>query len=291
MNCCICEIAKVWGPPDGRPVFALHGWLDNAATFDALIPLLPKNLRIVAVDTAGHGLSDHYPPDIAYNFFDCLVAIERLAGLLKWKKFSFIGHSMGAAMGMLYAGVFPEKVDTLVCLDLARAEVTRPKTVGYRLRKTTEKLLKYEAAIVAGPEKPFSYDAAIERSITGSFGSLDKNACHLLFKRGLKKVDGGHVFRRDRRLMAAPLTLTPKEDQLEMAKEVTANVLVIKFAQGPDFESPENFMEHVKTLKTKAKNVRYVEVEGAHHVHLTHPDRIATIISEFFNAPSSGGIP
>lgn len=271
-------------------MFALHGWLDNAGTFDTLIPLLPQNLRIIAVDTAGHGLSDHYPPDIAYNFFDCLVAIERLAGLLKWNQFSFIGHSMGAAMAMLYAGVFPEKVDTLVCLDLARAEATRPNTVGYRLRKTVGKLLKYEAAIVAGPEKPFSYDVAVEKSITGSFGSLDKKACNVLFKRGLKKNDNGYVLRRDRRLMAAPLTLTPKEDQLEMAKEVTANVLVIKFASGPQFESPENFMEHVETLKTKAKNVRYVEVEGAHHVHLTHPERIATIVSDFFIAPSSGGI-
>ncbi|XP_032778063.1 serine hydrolase-like protein isoform X1 [Daphnia magna] len=279
--------AKTWGPPDGRPVFALHGWLDNAGTFDTLIPLLPKSLRIVAVDTAGHGLSDHYPPDIAYNFFDCLVAIERLAGLLKWKKFSLIGHSMGAAMSMLYAGVFPEKVDTLVCLDLARAEVTRPETVGLRLRKTVGKLLKYEAAIVAGPEKPFTYEVAIEKSISGSFGSLNRNACELLFKRGLKQVDGGYVFRRDRRLMAAPLTLTPKEDQLAMAREVTANVLIIKFAQGPDFESRDNFMEHVENLKTKAKNVFFVEVDGTHHVHLTNPNRVASIISDFLNAPSS----
>lgn len=42
---------KIWGPPDGHPVLALHGWLDNAGTFDTLIPLLPPNLRIVAVDT------------------------------------------------------------------------------------------------------------------------------------------------------------------------------------------------------------------------------------------------
>lgn len=90
--------AKMWGPTDGQPVFALHGWLDNAGTFDNLIPLLPQNLQIVAVDTVGHGLSDHFPPDVAYNFFDSLLAIERFAKLLKWEKFSFIGHSMGAAM-------------------------------------------------------------------------------------------------------------------------------------------------------------------------------------------------
>lgn len=189
---------------------------------------------------------------------------------------------------MLYAGVFPEKLDKLVCLDLARAEVTRSETVTYRLRKTVGKLLKYESAIVAGPERPISYEEAVERNISGSFGSLDKNACDILFKRGLKEIDGGYVFRRDRRLMAAPLTLQAKVDMLTLAKEVTAEVLFIKFAQGPDFESRENFMEHVEYVKTKSKRVLYYEVEGMHHVHLTHPERIAPIISEFFNnAPSN----
>ena len=60
--------ARIWGPKDGRPVFAIHGWLDNAGTFDALIPLLPKDLRVVAVEMPGHGLSDPFPPDIAYNY-------------------------------------------------------------------------------------------------------------------------------------------------------------------------------------------------------------------------------
>lgn len=192
----------------------------------------------------------------------------------------------------MYAGVFPEKVDKLVCLDLARPPVTIPKMIANRLRKTVGKLLKYESAILTGPERPMSYEEALQRNISGSFGSLDKNACDILFKRGLKEVDGGYVFRRDRRLMAAPLTLQPKDDMLMLAKEVTADVLFIKFAQGPEFESRENFMEHVETLKTKSRSVRYCEVEGMHHTHLTHPERIAPIISEFFNAsPNSTTTP
>ena len=33
-----------WGDPASPPVLCLHGWLDNAASFDALAPLL-QDLR------------------------------------------------------------------------------------------------------------------------------------------------------------------------------------------------------------------------------------------------------
>ena len=277
--------AKIWGPPDGRPVFAIHGWLDNAGTFDALIPLLPSDLRIVAVDMPGHGLSDHFPPDIAYNYLDCFLAIERFASFFKWKKFSFLCHSLGATMSMMYAGVYPEKVDKLISIDIVRVETTRPETIDVRFRKTVGKLLKYEADIIAKPEKPFgSIEEVVERVVSGTFGSLDEKACDILFKRGLQKVDGGYAFRRDRRLLAAPLSFVPKEDQLILARKVLADVLIFKFTDGPDFETAENSLEHVEALKDKAKRVRYVVIEGKHHAHLTHPEKIAPMICEFFNS-------
>jgi len=49
-----------WGDPAGEPTFALHGWLDNANTFNRLAPRLPE-LNLVALDFAGHGRSYHYP--------------------------------------------------------------------------------------------------------------------------------------------------------------------------------------------------------------------------------------
>ena len=47
--------AKAWGPEDGKPFLGLHGWLDNANTFDKIAPLLPENIRLVAMDFPGHG--------------------------------------------------------------------------------------------------------------------------------------------------------------------------------------------------------------------------------------------
>ena len=187
---------------------------------------------------------------------------------------------------MVYCGIFPERVDKLICLDLVRATPTKTETVDLRLKKTVTKLLKYEKAIIAGPEKPMSYEEAVEKTVAGTLGSLDEKACHILFKRGLKKVDGGYVYSRDRRLLAAPLAFIPKRDQLILAQKVLSHVLIIKYKDGPFFESEEDYMEHVEALKSgTAKSVRYVEVPGKHHAHLTNPESVAPLITELFNLP------
>ena len=58
--------AKAWGDPAGIPTLALHGWLDNANTFDRLAPLLPE-LDLVAPDFAGHGFSSHRTAGVHYT--------------------------------------------------------------------------------------------------------------------------------------------------------------------------------------------------------------------------------
>lgn len=46
-------------------MIALHGWLDNAASFSLLAPLL-ANQRILALDLDGHGYSGHRPAGAQY---------------------------------------------------------------------------------------------------------------------------------------------------------------------------------------------------------------------------------
>ena len=48
--------SKEWGRSGYLPVIALHGWLDNAASFDRMLPFM-ENLHVIALDLAGHGRS------------------------------------------------------------------------------------------------------------------------------------------------------------------------------------------------------------------------------------------
>lgn len=107
--------AKEWGDPNGLPVLAVHGWLDNAGSclsnsssalylltyflilVDPLVPyiLKPHNLHIVAIDHPGCGLSSHKPAGSEYGRWNTLVEMKRVIDAMKWSKCTLIGHSLG----------------------------------------------------------------------------------------------------------------------------------------------------------------------------------------------------
>ncbi|XP_047406379.1 serine hydrolase-like protein 2 isoform X7 [Sciurus carolinensis] len=91
--------AKAWGSLQGPPVLCLHGWLDNANSFDRLLPLLPQDFHYVAMDFGGHGLSSHYSPGVPYYHQNFVSEVRRVAAALKWSRFSLMGHSFGGIVG------------------------------------------------------------------------------------------------------------------------------------------------------------------------------------------------
>ncbi|MEO6170956.1 MAG: alpha/beta fold hydrolase, partial [Lysobacter sp.] len=83
-------------------VMALHGWLDNAASFLPLHAHLP-GLDLVALDMPGHGASDHLPEAAEYTVVNTARAMFAAADALGWERFSLLGHSLGGAVASLMA--------------------------------------------------------------------------------------------------------------------------------------------------------------------------------------------
>lgn len=103
-----------------RRVIALHGWLDNAASFDVIAPLLKAD--VVALDLAGHGHSYHRTLQSSYNIWEDLPDILRVADQLQWPTFDVIGHSRGAIVATLLAATMPERVTSTILLDGLRSD-------------------------------------------------------------------------------------------------------------------------------------------------------------------------
>ena len=105
-----------WGEPSAPKVFLLHGYLDVSATWQPVAEgLLPK-FQVLAPDLRGFGGTE-WPQD-GYWFQDYVADFEVIADHFSpGEPILLVGHSMGAQVASLYAGLRPERVKKLVCLD------------------------------------------------------------------------------------------------------------------------------------------------------------------------------
>lgn len=108
--------SKAWGNPADPPILAVHGWLDNAASFDHLAPLLEGHY-IVAIDLAGHGRSGHRPAGTWYPYADFIDEIGETMDQLGWQDADLLGHSLGATLVSVFAAISPQRVRRLLLIE------------------------------------------------------------------------------------------------------------------------------------------------------------------------------
>ncbi|XP_032201945.1 serine hydrolase-like protein 2 isoform X2 [Mustela erminea] len=284
--------AKVWGSQQAPPVLCLHGWLDNASSFDRLIPLLPKDFCYVAMDFGGHGLSSHYSPGFPYYQENFVSEIRRVVAALKWKHFSILGHSFGGAVGAMFSSIFPEMVNKLILLDTWPFPLD-PKGIEcvptYR-RGAIEYVLQVEAS--QKPRQVVSPEEMLQRFMKNNSHVSEENA-RLLLQRGTTKVATGLTLNRDRRI-ALPehcVDFVSREQFVNFTKQLQARVLLIKAMQGyfnvrREDDTDKSIITFVTdTLKSILKErYQYIEVPGSHYVHLNQPETVSGIISAFLQS-------
>ncbi|MFZ8915387.1 MAG: alpha/beta fold hydrolase, partial [Pseudomonadales bacterium] len=198
--------AKAWGNSGGAPFLGLHGWLDNANTFNRLAPLLPE-LNFIALDFAGHGRSDHRAPGVHYTSFFDVQDVVAAAEALGFERFGLIGHSMGGAVTSETAGLFPERITQAISIDGFVHHHGSPKDCNDRNKEAILQMLK------ASEKKPPVYasiDAMAERVTEATDQSLA--AASELVARGHHAVEGGVTWRTDPRIrFATPLRITERQ--------------------------------------------------------------------------------
>lgn len=110
------------------PLVLLHGLFLTHYAFDALIPLLARNRRIVAIDLPGAGDSDHPSHEDAdrYSLEWLARAVVSIAGALGIPRFDLLGHDFGGAIAITLAATDRERVRRLVLLDPVVMSVSLP---------------------------------------------------------------------------------------------------------------------------------------------------------------------
>ena len=262
---------RVWGDESLPSLLALHGWLDNAATFDGLAPLICTHFHIVALDFPGHGRSGWRPAGTWYHYIDYVSDVIAVAYKLGWKRFSLLGHSLGGTVASVFAACRPQSVDKLLLIE-ALGPITAPAddSLGQVRRGMDQRAAFEEKLRVFSRE-----DEAIE--IRGKVNGLSREAATALVNRGLKAVPGGFSWSSDPRLtLSTPLRYT--EDQmLAVLRGIEAKTLLV-LAQP---EAPYLSREMIERRIEQVRDIAVHRLDGSHHLHLENPAPIAKLIGDF----------
>lgn len=262
--------AKVWGDRKGLPTLALHGWLDNAATFDNLAPLLP-HLYLVALDFPGHGYSAHRPRGIKYHYLDYVEDVVNVVDAMQWDRFNLLGHSLGAGVATVVAGSFPERIEKLVLIEGLGPMTRDPKHSNQYLNASVNQMKKL------GDRNPPIYKSKEEMiEVRSKVGDMKISSVKKLVDRGMVELEEGVTWRSDPRLrIASPSYLT--EDQVHaFLDNIVAPTLLIQAETG--LLTDRTYLGvRCERIQTLTKEI----LQGGHHLHLDYPEKVGEIISEF----------
>ncbi|MDM7860287.1 alpha/beta hydrolase [Alteromonas sp. ASW11-36] len=260
-------------------IVALHGWLDNAASF---IPLLTEvtDYHIIALDWAGHGLSDHRPPGTDYQQFDYIDDLHQLLTEQKWENVILMGHSMGGILSSIYAATFPEMVRAVVSID-AMGPITTESSVAENLR--TGVLSRHQRRAKRSIASPVPLTQLIDKRQQHT--ELSGELVELLIKRATRPViveagDGGTqvVWRTDSRLRNASLIRLTEQQAQELMTELSCPMQIIIADDG--LLAKRGLWQQREQWFGSAE---IVHLTGGHHLHMYNTEQIWAPIAAFLH--------
>jgi pimeloyl-ACP methyl ester carboxylesterase len=104
------------GDKNAPTIVLLHGFPTSSHMYRNLIPLLAKNLHVIAPDYIGFGYSDApNAVDFTYTFDILATHVDRLLfGVLGLNKFTIYVQDYGAPVGYRIAAKHPQAIDAII---------------------------------------------------------------------------------------------------------------------------------------------------------------------------------
>jgi len=105
-----------WGNEDKPPLLLVHGGKDHARSWDWVARALRRDYHVIAPDLRGHGDSS-WAIGGQYTMPEYVLDLAQLIDALALAPVRIVAHSLGAAVSLFYAGVYPDKVRKLVAVE------------------------------------------------------------------------------------------------------------------------------------------------------------------------------
>ena len=266
-----------WDGEDPEPWLLLHGWMDAGATFQFLADALPPEHSLVAPDWRGFGASE-WPVD-GYWFPDYYADLDALIEELRPKApVTLIGHSMGANIAMMYAGLRPQRVRAVVSIEGFGLPRTRHEQAPERLRTWLDELRATPAFA------RFPSHAAFAQYLRKRSPRLPEDRAEIIARAWAAEApDGGIRMRADPRHKRVNPVLYRREEAEACWREIRAPLLLVA---GADSDHVRRYGgDAFDTMRALIPRFTLVTVADAGHmVHHEQPEAVAAAIEQFMDS-------
>lgn len=246
-------------------VIALHGWLDNSASFTPMLthllqqPVTPS-MQVYALDFAGHGHSFHRPQGCFYTIWDYAIDVVQFIKTKNLDKIVLLGHSMGACVAPLVASMLPNQIQGICAIEALGPVATNIEETPRQLQKA----ILRQAQQQQRQSKVFTSPKAALAARLGAKMSLQESAARLLVERNLAPnaaPEGGFVWRSDRRV-TLPSPMRFSEDQV---RAVLSNLkMPVTLIVGDALQTSGELAERAGLVV----QLQWVRISGDHHLHM-----------------------
>ncbi len=253
------------------PLLLVHGGLDHARNWDWVALELRRHFHVVAPDLRGHGDSD-WAIGGSYSMIDYVLDLVQLMSAIDpdTAPSTFIGHSLGGAVVLQYAGVFPERVRAVVAIEGLGPPpwMIQENAAHQRMWSWIEVMQALARRKVR--EYPTLDDALRRMREANLHLSLDQ-ARHLTIHGVRRNENGSSSWKFDNYVHATSLYLFNLKDASEIWGRITSPCLLVRGDESPWAGEPE----HDGRLRA-SHDARSVVIPGAGH--WVHHDRLAEFL-------------
>jgi len=267
-----------WGDRDRPLLVLLHGWGDCGASFQFFVDELAGDWFLVAPDWRGFGetrlrVHSYWFPDYIADL-DALLSVYQPDDPVR-----LLGHSMGANVAGLYAGVFPERVRAFINVEGFGLADSDPADAPGNYRRWIER-----SRTMPGYAGYPAYEDLAGRIRRRSPGLGMERAMFVARHWAEENGQGGIVLRAD------PAHKLPNAVQYRRAEaeacwdRVTAPVLLV-VGEDTDFKAALKDWLDQDESRHPFRNGQTVVIPGSGHmVHFERPDALAASAEAFLNA-------
>lgn len=262
----------VWGDEGKPPLVLIHGGRDHCRNWDRVALALNDRYTIYAPDLRGHGDSG-WALGTMYSLPEFVLDVATLVAELGEDPLTIIGHSLGGAIALQYAGTFPDRVRKVVAIEGLGPPTTEHQPAHLRMRQWIDHMHEMERR---QPKRYASVEDATRRMLEANPHLTADMAHHLTLHGTSDNDDGTLSWKFDNYVRIR----SPYEFNLEDAQDIWSRiqvpVLLIKGSESwaPDPEKSGRAMT--------IQNYRSVTVQDAGHwVHHDQLDRFLEVVTEF----------